>query len=195
MALTQTSSPTVEPITLAEVIAHRGIVAADQYSWVQNTAIPAARRAAENYLNVQLLAATWEETLSEFPASGEILFAKSPVRSLTSVQYLDSDGVEQTWASANYDTELNVIPSRLMPAYGVVWPTIRGGRFDSVTLTYVAGMGEKAVELPEQTKVFCLNLVGHWFENREPYLMGERAWRVPHMLFEILRPIRNWRLD
>jgi uncharacterized phiE125 gp8 family phage protein len=195
MALKQTVAPTVEPITLAEVIAHRAIVASDQYSWVTNTAIPAARRAAENFLNVQLLAATWEETLAEFPASNEIRFSWSPVRSVTSVQYLDTDGVEQTWAAANYDTELSVIPSRLMPAYGVVWPTIRSGRYDSVTLTYVSGMGEKASELPEQVKVFCLNLVGHWFENREPYSMGERAWAVPHMLFEILRPIRNWRLD
>lgn len=195
MALKQTVAPTVEPIALSDVIAHRGIVASDQYDWVENTAIPAARRQAEAFLNIQLLLATWEETLSEFPASNEIVFSIAPVYTLTSVQYLDTDGVEQTWAAANYDTELNVIPSRLMPAYGVVWPTIRSGRFNSVTLTYNAGMGQKPSELPKQIAIFCLNLVGHWFENREPYSMGERAWPVPHMLFEILRPIRNWRLD
>lgn len=195
MALTQTSAPSVEPITLAEVIVHRQFVASDQESFVTDTLIPAARQAAEDYLNVQLITATWEETLPEFPAASEIMFAKPPVQSVTSVQYLDSDGAEQPWDSANYDTRLATIPSLLKPAYGIVWPTIRSGQYNSVTLTYVSGYGDAATDLPKPVKVFCLELVGHWFEHREPYSMGERAWRVPHTLFEVLQPFRNWRLD
>jgi uncharacterized phiE125 gp8 family phage protein len=195
MALTQTVAPTVEPITLAEAILHRQSVASDQEPFIEDDLIPAAREAAEDFLNLQLITATWQETFTEFPASGEIRFAKPPVQSVTSLKYLDSDGVEQTWAAENYDTQLTVVPSLLMPAYGVVWPTIRSGRYNSVTLTYVSGYGDAATAVPKRVRRFLYEYVGNAFEQRESFVLGERAWKVPDSLWEILRPFRNWRLD
>lgn len=74
----------------------------------------------------------------------------SPVDSLTSIKYYDPDNVQQTWDSANYDTDLIHEPARIVIAESatVTAPSV-DQRPNAVTVEYVAGYGSTLADLPD----------------------------------------------
>jgi len=69
---------------------------------------------------------------------GAIHLERFPVASITSVTYLDVDGVTQTLSASQYRLVPDSVFARLEPDYNVTWPNTRGVGGD-VTVTYVAG--------------------------------------------------------
>jgi len=78
----------------------------------------------------------------------------SPVASLTSVEYYDSDAVQQTWAAANYDTDLTHEPARIVVADDATLtaPSI-DERLNAVTVEYEAGYGSTLADLPDSAVI------------------------------------------
>ena len=82
-----------------------------------------------------------------------------PHVAITSVKYIDPNGVEQTAVSSSYE----LFAGELMPAYGTVWPATRWGR-GSVRVRYTAGYEN---EIPAPIRSAILLMVGDLFRFRE----------------------------
>jgi len=92
---------------------------------------------------LQLLTATWKLLLDRFPCNAEdvLEIPLAPVQSVSSIQYYDTAGDLQTWASSNYDVSDGDFPKRISTAGdGIAWPSTEL-RPDAAIVTFVAGYG------------------------------------------------------
>jgi len=127
--LTLVTAPVGAPLTVDEAKAqvHQGDPIDDE---ILNSMILAATERCEIYTGRQMLTATWQLKLDRFPSGSCIELPKAPLVSVSSVQYVDTAGDTQTWAAANYKTEIPSGPrarrGRLALAFGKTWPSTYG---------------------------------------------------------------------
>jgi uncharacterized phiE125 gp8 family phage protein len=93
-----------------------------------------------------------------------------PLRSITSIKYIDGDGTVQTLADTDYVVTADERIGRVTLGYGKSWPTIR--RYgEAVTIRYVSGYA-KIDDIPAPLM--------HWIKlyvessNRFRGMIGER---------------------
>jgi uncharacterized phiE125 gp8 family phage protein len=166
-SLVQTVPPTTEPVTLAEVKAQSRIDAVDaEQDTLLGNYIEAVRQQVENETGRQLITATWVYRAWGFPGCPYIELPKPPLLTISAVAYVDADGVTQTWAGSNYRADIYAQPGRLYLAYGASWPSVRI-QFDAVQITYTAGYGANAANVPEPLRTAILLWVAHLYEHRE----------------------------
>lgn len=161
MSLTRTVQPSIEPVTLAEALAHlrEDSGAADDYI---TSLIVAARTDCENRTERTLITSTWAVKLDEFPDTIEL--PRRNILSVTSVVYVDMDGATQTLA-ANTDYLVDLDDARIAPAYGKSWPASRD-QFNAVTVTYTAGYGATAASVPATLKQWIMLAVADMYSHR-----------------------------
>lgn len=190
MALTLSVDPAELPVSVAEAMAHMRIEDAGEVNLVASLLAAAVEHldGVAGIVGRALVTQTWIWTLDGFPASAEdpLEIPLPPLQSVTSIQYVDSDGATQTWAAASYD----VVPTQKLgfvkPAYGEEWPTARD-QTNAVTITFVAGYGNAAaVKAPLKHAIKLLT--SHWYENREPVLVGSIVTPIPMTVDRLLRP-------
>lgn len=166
-ALQLVTAPTSEPITLDEAKSVAKIEYDDDDTlitwWIKE-----GREALEKATGLQLLPATWRIYLDSFPATCFYL-PKPPVRAVSSVKYLDSDGVQQTLAASDYLVDIYSQPARIQPAYGKSWPSTRA-QPNAVEITFSSGFDPD--ELPHQAKSYCSQYVVLRNEQRSPVVTG-----------------------
>lgn len=190
MSLKLITAPTAEPITVTEAKAHLRVVGTDDDTLI-TALIVAARQSAEHITGRALMPQTWELALDEFPnvalwslrrvSDGQermaIKLPKPPFSSITSVSYVDADGVTQTIASSGYQLDSHSEPARLMPAYGASWPSTRD-QANAVLIRFAAGYANAAA-VPQEIKQWMLLRVGMLYENRESVAAGVTLAEVP----------------
>ncbi len=156
--------------------------------------IISAREFVETYTGRKLLTQTLALKLNGFPC-GDIVLPFSPVSSVTSVTYLDTDGVSQTWTagSTGYTTDLPTgpwaAPARVRPAYQVTYPQTRDD-INAVTVTFVAGYGAAVSAVPAGIKSAMLMLISHWDRNREAVNVGNIVNVLPFGIDALLWPFK-----
>lgn len=160
MGLRVVTSPTVEPITIAEAKTHLRVTDSGEDDRIA-ALIAAAREEAETITGRAFITQTWRLTLDRFPLCGPIELPRAPLQSITSITYVDSDGASQTWA--NYRVSTNSEPGRVEPAYNEVWPTIRDVT-EAATITYVAGYGDTSRDVPNGIKNALLLMVESYYD-------------------------------
>ena len=99
-----------------------------------------------------------------FPSHDRV--PRPPFSSLTTLQYVDSNGDTQNVTASDYTVDSSAEPARIYEAYNKTWPTTQVIR-NAVTVTYVAGYGSTAAAVPETFVVAIKLLAAHWFRNRE----------------------------
>lgn len=111
-----------------------------------------------------LLTQTWELTLDAFPAAFEL--TRTPVQSITSIQYTDGAGAVQTLAAEAYalDNADDYGPAYVVPAYGTSWPTARD-QVNAVKLRYVAGYAD-AASIPADVRSWLKLQIGAMYQHR-----------------------------
>lgn len=190
MALSLVTAPTIEPLSYDEAKAHCR-VDTDEESGLLNALIQTAREYAERYTSRALLPQTWDWKLDAFPC-GEFVLPLPPVTSITSISYVDTDGDSQTWSSALYRTDLPSGPTaaraRIEPVYGEVYPQTRA-LSNAVTVRFVCGYANEAA-VPSSIKAAMLLLIGHWYGNREPVVVGAITTSVPLAVDALLWPYK-----
>lgn len=132
--------------------------------------IVAAREYAEEHCSRALIEQTWELYLDAFPDE-EIVLPRPPLLSVTTVLYLDTAGVQQTLAPADYKVDAISEPAEIVAAYGKSWPATRAER-NAVVVTYKAGYGTTAAAVPQQIRQAILLLIGEMYERREEAIVG-----------------------
>lgn len=182
MSTQVTTQPTLEPVTLQEVkdwsrIAHNfedGEIAA---------LIKGLRRDAERWTGRQFFTATLTAKLDEFPDGNDpIILDFPPLQSVTSLQYVDEDGVTQTMAAADYVVDTASEPGKIDLAYGESWPTPRDEP-NAITIVFIAGWSTIEA-IPDQIKLY-LRMACRWMLN------NREGGEVPESFKWMLEP---WRI-
>jgi hypothetical protein len=206
----RTIDATVEPVTLAQAKNHAR-VETDVDDSLIGMLIKAARVYCEKVTGRAFLQQTWRLSLDRFPTRGwhhlgvadehrygsaahsiwrshEILLPRPKLIGIVSITYLDLTGTRQTLDPSQYQTNFDAEPACVLPALNTYWPYAIGQR-GSVQITYTAGYGTTAAAVPATLQLAILQLVAHWYENRESTVLpdsGTGIVGVPMSLSELL---------
>lgn len=192
------TAPPVEPITYLELEAQiRATLDTVEYPLV-NAMISAARQQAENITRRALITQTWEVSLDRFPC-GKIILPFPPIQSVTSVTYLDGDGVSTVLDPALYTLETDE-PAYLLPVWGQSWPTARNYP-GSVKIVIVCGYGPAPYDV---TAIYesgdrCLYTDGKMYSCSQTTTAGTLPtdtdyFSVTTIATEVPEVIRQWML-
>lgn len=180
--------PAAEPLGLLEVKNHLRVDADITVDDALITSlIVAARQGAEHLTGRSLITQKLEMALDSFDQVIELL--RSPVQSVDSVKFIDTNGVVQTIATNKYVLDdFSTLP-RLVPVYGYYWPQNRA-QANAVTIAYTAGYGT-ADAVPREIKQWMLLRIGVLYENRESVNVGNIVTELP-FVDRLLDPYRVW---
>lgn len=159
------TAATTTPISVADCKEHSHIDGNEDNAVLERM-IEAATELVQTETRRQLIHATFDWYLDEFPSGDTLRPPHSPLSSVSAITYTDSDGVEQTWASSGYDVDTASEPGRIVLAYGESWPDNRTGT-NSIKVTHVAGYGAASTDVPSRIRSLLLLIVADLYENRE----------------------------
>ncbi len=171
--LTRTVDPAVNALTIEEFKAHARIDAADEDPLHKDVFVPAAIRWCEEQIERAFVTQTWQMTFDVFETTTAIIELLRPeLISVTSFAYVDTAGDSQTLVeNTDFIKSTSSHKGRLQPAFGLVWPDVRD-QMDAITITYTAGYGPLATDVPGDIKMAIAMLAAHWNENREAVITG-----------------------
>ena len=124
-----------------------------------------AREHFERICKRSFLTQTWQMRMRSFPG-WEIEVPMPPLQSVTSIAYTDTNGDAQTVDASDYIVDIYGILGRIEPAFGETWPVARDIP-NSVVVTFVAGYGDAASDVPEDLKRAIKLLGGTMYNTRE----------------------------
>ena len=130
--------------------------------------ITGARQYAEQELRRYLITQTVDAYFHKFPDG---CFYLPPLQTVSSITYVDLDGVTQTLDTDQYLVDDVSIPARIEPIYGATWPSTRD-QMSAVKVRFVAGYGT-AGDVPE-----CIKL---WMRIRIKTLWDQRDQNVKQL--------------
>lgn len=179
MGLSLVTGPADEPLTIEEVqeaasIDDDLITSPSEQAYI-NGLIKSARFAAEAATRRVFITQEWEITLERFPGR-YITIPLPPLQSITSIKYVDNNGVQQTLDSSVYIVDTSSEPGVITPAYDEVWPTPRF-QLNSVIIRFVAGYGT-AADVPEGIKLWMKFMIKTAYDQRERFVIGSRISEV-----------------
>lgn len=145
-----------------------------------NSLISAAREFIENYTLLKLLPQTVTEQFDEFINPLELSCA--PLRSVTSVTYLNTEGQSVPTGDIYKSQEYSLLP-RLVLKSNENWPTVTNEK-SAISVVYIVGFDDAAA-VPEILKSAMLLMISHWYENRQ-----DTVRRMPTMVEFMIRPYR-----
>lgn len=138
--------------------------------------IEAATQAAQDYTNryfinttLKMVADTWDDIATLY---------KSPVSSVTTIKYYDTDDSLQGLDTAVYLVDLVSKPCQISLKVDQSYPNL-AERKKAIEVIYVVGEGAAASDVNELPKQAVLLMVGHWYQNREAVVVGRTANEVP----------------
>ena len=128
---------------------------------------------AQGILGRALVTQTWRATYRTFPAGNDpvigapaVWLPLPPLQSVSSIEYVDSDGVVQTLSTSAYDVVVRGIhPGYVLPAFGQTWPTARD-EAGAVRITFVAGFGDNDTDVDDAIVAAALLMLGDLYDNR-----------------------------
>lgn len=131
----------------------------------------------DGILGRALITQTWQMKLKRFPiGKGAITIPLPPLQAVTSIEYVDGDGDELTLDSNLYQVvNRGKHKSRITPAWGQTWPSTRDQE-DAVTVTFVAGYGDAASDVPVSLINAGLLLVADLYGHREAQSFGSMVF-------------------
>ncbi len=134
------------------------------------------------------LTQTWVLTLDDFPRSiRPIVLPRPPLQSVTSIEYVDADGDDQTLDASVYvvDTS-NRLGGRIALAVSESWPSV-WPEIGGVDITFKAGYGDAAADVPRKIRAAIKLFAGHLYENREAVVDAAAIRELPLGIDALLR--------
>jgi uncharacterized phiE125 gp8 family phage protein len=164
MALFRTTSPALEPVTLAEVKAHLKLDHDGEDGLIDGL-IRAAREEVEATTGLALIEQGWRLTLDRIPVTKVVRIACHPVRQIISVTAFGADGEGTLIDPSHYMLDPHSRPARLWFSRR---PETRRA-MNGIEIDFTAGFGEAGPDVPDTLKRAMLVLVAHWFEFRAAF--------------------------
>jgi uncharacterized phiE125 gp8 family phage protein len=169
--------PAVLPVSLEDARRHLRVDATDEDFYIDGLI-----RAAVAYLDGWngilakcLINQTWSQSFTSL--SDPLRLALRPVSSITSIGHGD-DSPQEALDPLTYQLTTDSIGAKVVAVSGA-WPSL-----DDVTITYVAGYGAAANDVPGNIRHAILLIVGAMFENREDP-------KIPDAVYMLLRPYKD----
>jgi uncharacterized phiE125 gp8 family phage protein len=209
---TITTDPSFEPVSTAQAKAHLRIFHSLDDTYIQastggsTSVITTARMMIENYCGIAIPNTTFTSVYDSFPqntpvqgssnevynGSGyEIALPRSPLVSVTSVQYVDTDGNTQTLsASTDYTVKSYNGIGRIQLLDGKTWPSLVSGGAGVVTVVYVAGHGSTATAIPIALKHAILMQCSTLYDYRSTLAPGQQ-YEVPHTITALIAQYKS----
>lgn len=172
MPRTLVLGPSAEPISLVEAKAHLRVDMNNEDILI-GLLIGAAREQAEAITHRSLILQTWEQTYDSWPCTIEL--PCGPLRAVVSVQYIDSHGVTQTLDVPDYTVDIKSTLGRVVPAYGMSWPSIRN-HLNSITVQYQSGY---AVPFTAVAGTDVITAVDHPYANGDRIKLSNSGGELP----------------
>lgn len=191
MALVLTSAPATEPISLAEAKAHLRVDADDEDALIVQL-IVAARMFVERTLGLALITQGWSYFLDFWPRSSCVTLPIAPVQAVSAVTLHDGAGGSTTLDAEDYAVDVLSQPARLV--LNGATPPVVARALNAFEIAFTAGYGDAASDVPAPIRHALTLLVAHWFERREPVVLGVGATEVPSTVAGLLLPYRRVRL-
>lgn len=173
---------TVNTITYNAVVV-TGSYISDDDTELENI-ITASRQLCEDWQGRAYIERTYEHTLDDWPKD-YIELPMPPLISVTSIAYTDTAGTTSTWSATEYQVDTTGFVGRIMPAYGYTWPSTPLRNMAGIKITYKAGYGDEAADVPLKIRQAILLLISELYENREDSDTMERfeiPWGVKALL-------------
>ena len=162
--ITLKTAPAVEPVTAQEMREFLSLVGTEDDALLAGL-ISAARAALEKYTGRTFITTVYQVYYDGFSFL-PIKLARPPVQSVTSITYVDVDGVMQTLSSSLYIVDIASLFGRISPAYDEVWPITREQN-NAVCIEIKTGYGDAAASVPAPIKVAIKMIVADVYEHRE----------------------------
>lgn len=176
MGLSLITPPVGEPITTAEAKDHLVVGHTDDDSYIA-ALISAATLKLENDTSRRFITQTWDYYLDRFPRSAELILPYPPLQSITDIKYLDTAGVEQPFAPADYIVDTYSEEGRIALGEGKSWPSTQPV-INAVYIRQIVGYG-LAASVPEGLKHALKLYLSLLYENREPIVTGTIVSKIP----------------
>lgn len=173
-------------VTLAEAKAHVRVDHSDEDTYI-SAIINAAVSYLDGYsgrLGRAILEQTWRVDFGAF--SDEMRLPVGNLMAVSSVTYYDKNNAQQSLASSVYQSSVDGSGAFLSLKPGQVWPAAYA-RNDAVRVTWTAGYGATAANVPVAIKHAALLLIGNWYENRSAS-NAESEQELPFAVNALLAP-------
>ncbi|KPF76732.1 hypothetical protein IP68_02210 [Blastomonas sp. AAP25] len=167
-----------EPVDLAKAKQYLRIDAGDEsFDDEVETFIAASRAEIEQICNTRMITQDVMLVASSFADLEHLPIG--PVQDIVTIQYVNTDGVEQLLAAENYELVAGVLDAQIIGVPGFVWPTI-ASRADAVRVTVSVGYGDASTDVPRDLYFVILQAIRAKFEGREiaieHMLVNHRIW-------------------
>lgn len=160
-----TVAPVNLPISLALLKEHLKLDSSDTSQDDYLTIIiKAVAGYCEDYTRRTLINTTYETYRDDF-SSECMQLRRSPLSSLTKIEYLVSDVLTTVSSATYYITDSQSYPVIYIKE-NEVFPTDIDDRKQSVVITFVAGYGADDTSIPDDLKIALLNHAAKMYENR-----------------------------
>ena len=192
MKLNISSPSTVLSISLEEVKDHLRVDCDDEDALLSGY-IRAETENVEQVLNRALVTQTVDLYLDAFPSDGTVNLPRSPVQSVTGVNYTTqgSSGVYgSTVGAAQYTADIFSTPARVVRRSTGEWPTADLETDNPIRVRYTAGYGDMGSDVPEAIRTAILLRVGDRYWQREA--TGEKNVYPTRAAERLLAPYRVW---
>jgi uncharacterized phiE125 gp8 family phage protein len=190
MALKLKTAPAIAPLTLVEAKAHCRVDHSDDDAMISGL-IDAAVSHLDGHSGVLgrcMIEQTWELYYDNFP-SGPLRIPLGNLMAITTVEYVDPiSAIYVTWDAANYEVDSVSVDGWVIPVD--VWPTPMDTS-NAIRVTFTAGYGAAAADVPAAIRAAMLLLIGHWYANREAVVIGETPTPLPMAANALITPFRR----
>jgi uncharacterized phiE125 gp8 family phage protein len=119
-----------------------------------------------------------------------------PLVSVTSVKYVDTTGVTQTWDPTLYQVSAPSGPraerGRVQPAYGQAWPVTRD-QMDAVIVRFTCGYGADGDTVPQMLRRAILLIAGDWYQSREGTIVSDTRMTVEELPYGVNNILQQYR--
>lgn len=181
MFVYRTVAPAAALISTADAKKHCRIDFDDDDAFV-DILVQAATDYLDGYTGILgrcLINQTWLLKLTDWPASCCTRLPFPDVSAILSIKYYDGDDVQQTVDSDLYELAEDERGAfiRMRDAFSA--PAVYSDRNSPIEITFVAGFGDTAADVPDAIIHAAALLVCHWYENREAVQDGPSPVAVP----------------
>ena len=182
----RTVAPTAALISLSEAKLHCRVDHTADDSLV-TALIAAATDYLDGYSGIlgrALITQTWQMDFASFDDPMRLRLGN--LIAVTGVTYYDSSNSQQTLSSSVYAALSDGIGPYLTLKSGQAWPSIYT-RNDAVRVTWTAGYGAAASNVPVPIQQAALLLIGQWYDNRAASAAGVTS-QVPFAVDALVSP-------
>lgn len=213
-ALTRTTQPASEPLSLAEAKNHLRVNVTDDDSLITNL-IVTARITCEEFTARALITQSWRLWLDNFPGDSiawwdgtregatarltvkrYIAIPRAPLQAISAVTVYADDDTSTLFSSASYFVDTAAEPGRLALRNNASWPIAQRAT-NGISIDFSAGYGA-ASAVPQALKQGMLAHIGQLYEHRGDGLRfrGDAlsVQAIPDIVQAMYQPFRVQRL-